>query len=211
MEIPLSKAPEVFFDQQLWQIFQSYFKTPRIALERISDLPQVPGYYYHREHDALPSSDKELWQEVTEAADLGKALLYGLQRQFLARQIIATGVAFGLNSSERVVIPPDRWLRLWPNFVHNFAMAQFKLDDPLCTRYDDIRLSSDDSTRAHAIIVEDCISFLQQRKADGEERKAVLEREAINRLGMPIPTRDFDAAFKAVFQRKRGRPRKKKK
>lgn len=210
MEIPLNKAPEVFFDQRLWKIFQSYFKTPQIALERISDLPQVPGYYYHREHDELPSSDKELWQEAAEAADFGKALLYGLQRQFLARQIIATGVAFGFNSTERVVIPPERWFRLWPNFLQNFAMAQLKINDPLCHRYDHIRLITDGSNRAHQIIMEDCISFLQQRKAEGEQRKGVLYREAINHFQVHITTRDFGAAFKAVFQRQRGRPPNKK-
>jgi hypothetical protein len=74
MEIPLRKAPEVFFDQQLWEIFQSYFETPQIALERISGLPEVPGYYYHREGDrTLPVSYMERWQEVREAADIGWA------------------------------------------------------------------------------------------------------------------------------------------
>jgi hypothetical protein len=35
MEFPLSRVPELFFDEQLWQIFISYFETPEIALERI--------------------------------------------------------------------------------------------------------------------------------------------------------------------------------
>jgi len=38
MEFPLSRAPEMFFDEQLWQIFVSYFETPEIALERIGSL-----------------------------------------------------------------------------------------------------------------------------------------------------------------------------
>jgi hypothetical protein len=135
MEIPLRKAPEVFFDQQLWEIFQSYFETPQIALERISGLPEVPGYYYHREGDrTLPVSYMERWQEVREAADIGRALLLGLQDQFLKKQIIATGIEFGLNEPERVEIPPERWLRLWPDFANNMAMAELKIDDPLCGR-----------------------------------------------------------------------------
>src|ERR1700722_18453907 len=178
MEIPLSKAPDIFFDPQLWELFQSYFESPQIAVERISDLPQMPGFYYHREDDpALPASYKERWQVVEEAAALGKALLYGLQAQFLKKTIVATGIVFGRNSNEREVIPPERWLRLWPDFVRNMAMAQIKLDDPLCNRYDDIRLTSDDSIRARAVIPEDCIAFLRQRQAEGEERKAVLNRD----------------------------------
>jgi hypothetical protein len=211
MEIPLKKAPEVFFDQQLWHIFQSYFDTPQMALVRISGIPEVPGYYYHRETDrTLPVSYKERWQEVEEAADIGKALLYGLQDQFLKKQIIATGIEFGRNSSEHVVIPPERWLRLWPDFANDMAMAQLKADDPLCVRYDDIRLTSDESSRARAVIAEDYLSFLRQRQAKGEERKAVLEREAMVHFGMPVPVRIFNAAFKAVFHKGRGRPRKKK-
>jgi hypothetical protein len=212
MEIPLRKAPDIFFDQQLWKLFQSYFETPQIAVERISGLPQVPGYYYHREDDrTLPASYKERWQTVEEAADIGKALLYGLQNQFLRKQIIATGTEFEYNSTERVIIPPERWLRLWPDFANNMAMAQHKLDDPLCGRYDDIRLTSDESTRrVRAVILEDCISFLRQRRAKGEERKAVLEHEASVRLGMPVPVRVFNEAFKAAFHKGRGRPRKKK-
>jgi hypothetical protein len=35
MEFPLSKAPELFFDKQLWQIFVSYLGAPEMALERI--------------------------------------------------------------------------------------------------------------------------------------------------------------------------------
>jgi hypothetical protein len=212
MEIPLRKAPEVFFDQQLWEIFQSYFETTQIALERISGLPEVPGYYYHRETDpTLPVSYKERWQTVQEATDIGKALLYGLRDQLLRKQIIATGTEFEYNSTERVIIPPERWLHLWPDFANNMAMAQLKLDDPLCGRYDDIRLTSNESaSRARAVILEDCTSFLRQRRADGEETKGVLEREAAVRFGMPVPVRVFNEAFKAAFQKGRGRPRKQK-
>jgi hypothetical protein len=210
MEIPLRRAPKVFFDQQLWEIFQSYFETPETAVERISGLPQVPGYYYHREDDrTLPVSHKERWQEVEEAADVGRALLHGLQDQLLKKQIITTGIEFGRNDTQRVVIPPERWLRLWPDFANNLAMAQIKLDDPLCNRYDDIRLTSDENTRARAVIVEDCISFLRQRQAEGEERKATLEHEVAVRFGMPVPVRVFNAAYKAVFHKSRGRPRQK--
>jgi hypothetical protein len=35
MEFPLSRAPEMLFDEQLWEIFVSYFETPEIGLERI--------------------------------------------------------------------------------------------------------------------------------------------------------------------------------
>jgi hypothetical protein len=35
MEFPLSQAPEMLFDRQLWDIFVSYFETSDSAYERI--------------------------------------------------------------------------------------------------------------------------------------------------------------------------------
>src|ERR1700691_4486765 len=132
METPLRKAPDVFFDQQLWKLFQSDFEPPELAIERISVLPEMPGYWYHRETDSnFPRQEEARWRLAQETADLGRAILWGLQRQLLEGQITATGVKFGYNREKRVAIPPERWLRLWPDFANNFAMAQLDLKDPL--------------------------------------------------------------------------------
>jgi hypothetical protein len=208
METPLRKAPDVFFDQQLWKLFQSYFEPPELAIERISVLPEMPGYWYHRETDSnFPRQEEARWRLAQETADLGRAILWGLQRQLLEGQITATGVKFGYNREKRVAIPPERWLRLWPDFANNFAMAQLDLKDPLCHRYDEVRLTSDDASLVRAVILQDCISFLKQRRAAGVEQRKVLISEIKGFFGQPIPIRIFNEAYTAVFNKRRGHPR----
>ena len=41
MDFPLSRAREILFDRQLWEIFVSYFETSESAYERIG-LPRPP-------------------------------------------------------------------------------------------------------------------------------------------------------------------------
>ena len=41
MHFALSSAAELLFDQQLWQLFVSYFKTKETALERIGFPPTL--------------------------------------------------------------------------------------------------------------------------------------------------------------------------
>jgi hypothetical protein len=92
MEFPLSQAPEMFFDEQLWQIFISYFETPEIALERLGYPPMITGYH-HEHYETRSSLTKEVWQEIEEAHAVGRELLLGLQRKFLNEELTATGGA----------------------------------------------------------------------------------------------------------------------
>jgi hypothetical protein len=211
MEIPLNKAPDILFDQQIWEAFQSYFDTPQIALERISSPPAIPGYYYHRSGDEqLPASIKEQDQIVAEARDLGVALLRGFQDLLFKEHVVARGIPnYGGGGTEREVIPVESWRRLWPNFAHNFAMAFARADDRSCSRYDDMRLTVNDSKVRSAELVSTCASFLRKRKAEGESRRKVLFEETSLHFGSPVPVRIFNLAYKEVFKKARGRPRKK--
>jgi hypothetical protein len=212
MEVPLRKAPDIYFDPQMWKLFQSYFEPPELAIERISGLPEVPGCWYHRETDTnLPNEEEQRFQMIEEARALGKALLVTLRGRLLNGQISATGIKSGYNSDKRVEIPPERWLRLWPYFITNSAMAQLDLRDPLPHRYHDIRLSSNDASLARAIMLEDCISFLKQRQDAGVEQRKVLIAEASGFFDPPVPTRIFNEAYQIVFKKSRGHPRLKKK
>jgi hypothetical protein len=198
MEFPLSRAPEIFFDEQLWQIFVSYFETPEIALERIGYPPDLTGY--HREHyETRFSLSKEGWQEIEEACAVGRDLLRGLQGKFLSDELIATGVPRGRSRPTRERIPTSEWKKLWPNFAGNWAMST-------TGSYDDIQLSwHPKDTKVE--LRERCELLLLTRKEQGESRRKVLVQEAAEHLGEPLPTRIFDAAYKKVFGKRRGRPR----
>ena len=51
----------------------------------------------------------------------------------------------------------------------------------------------------------DCIAWLQGRKAAGESAKKALQWQAREKFPK-LADRDFDFAYKMVFERKRGRP-----
>jgi hypothetical protein len=200
MEFPLSRASEILFDRQLWAIFVSYFETPESAYERIGFPPDLTGYH-HEDYAARCSISKERWQEIEEAAAVGRELLRGLRRKFLKEELLATGIRRGFWREIRVPIPPAEWLKLWPNFAGNWAMST-------SGRYDEIYLSwKDDPKTLKTELQERCELFLLKRQREGESRKKILIIEAAEHFGGHLPDRIFSAAYKNIFNRTRGRPR----
>jgi hypothetical protein len=198
MEFPLGRAPEIFFDAQLWQIFVSYFESPETALKRIGFPPHATGY--HDEHYEQRSSlSREIWQEIEEAHKVGRELLRGLRTKFLSEELTATGVPRGRARPTRERIPTSEWQTLWPNFVGNWAMST-------TGSYDDIQLLWHPKDRKVELL-ERCELLLLKRKKEGESRRKILLQEATEHLGEPLPTRIFNAAYKKVFRKRPGRPR----
>jgi hypothetical protein len=197
MEFPLSRAPEVLFDRQLWEIFVSYFETSEIAHERIGFPPDLTGYH-HEDYSTRSSISKERWQEIEEACTVGRELLRGLQTKFLSEEITATGVPRGFSRPTRQPIPPSDWLRLWPNFAGNWAMSTKG-------SYDDIQLWWRPRDK-NAELQERCELYLLKRKREGERLRKVLIEGTTEYFGEPVPVRVFNAAYWSVFERRRGRP-----
>jgi hypothetical protein len=198
MEFPLSRAPEIFFDAQLWQIFVSYFATPETALKRIGFPPNVTGYH-HEHFDNSDNLSKEVWREIEEAHAVGRALLRGVRERFLSEELTATGVPRGRSRPSRELIPTSEWQTLWPNFVGNWAMST-------TGSYDDIQLLWHPKDKK-VELRERCELFLLTRKKEGESRRKILIQEGAEHLGEALPIRIFDAAYKKVFGKLRGRPR----
>ncbi|KJC46691.1 hypothetical protein UP09_11715 [Bradyrhizobium sp. LTSP885] len=81
MKFPLSRAPEMFFDEQLRQIFVSYFETPEVALKRIGYPPGLTGYHHER-YEMCKSLSKELWREIAKRVRLGANCFVICKRSF---------------------------------------------------------------------------------------------------------------------------------
>ena len=197
MEIPLSRAPEMFFDPQLWEIFVSYFETAEIAYERIGYPPNLTGYHYE-DYESRSSLSKERWREIEEACAIGRELLRGLQRKFLSEELIANGIPRGFARPFRESIPPSEWLKLWPNFAGNWAMST-------TGSYDDIQLLWRPISR-RAEFEERCEVFLRKRQHEGQDKRKILIQEAADYFGERVPERVFNAAYGSVFRKRRGRP-----
>lgn len=199
MEIPLSRVPELFFDQQLWGIFVSYFDSPKIALETIGHPPGPLGC--HRNDD--PSEiTTDRWREIEEAEQLGVAILLCLQQKFLTGELAASRIPFGRWRPAREPIPTSHWLRLWANFSENSATSTRE-------RYEDVLVSC--TPRSEKTELRELLGdFLTKQKRDGQEARKILLRTAEEYLGQSIPTRLFNEAYSEAFKKKRGRPKLKK-
>ena len=199
-EIPLDEAPEHFFDQQKWSEFVDCFDNRQAALQQINrPEPGIIGFYRRQiANSAGPMTAKAQREEHT--AELGKALVADFKERLSNEEIVATGLSS--LAVARVTIPSERWPELWPNFAADKAEGKE-------LTFAKVRVSKPASRRTSSIrFLEECIAWLQQRQLEGESCRKVLEAEASNRFGSVLKTRDFAAAYKAVFEKPRGRPPK---
>ena len=194
MNVPLRKAPEVFFDPQQWADFTAHFKSREVALKQISVMPYGPAGFYLKDNPRLSTSTEIRTRQINELFELGVALIGAFKTKLIEKQIIATGVLFGLEADpiDRVSIPADKWERLWPYFIGDTAIGElFEFRDVLLSR-------NDDRKTRDAELKERCIAFLRKRSADGEGQRKILEPEAYKHFGNDLKTRVFNAAYTAV-------------
>jgi hypothetical protein len=200
MEFPLSRAPEMLFDRQLWEIFVSYFETSEIAYERIGFPPDLTGYHYE-DYAARSSISKERWQEIEEACAVGRALLRGFRNKFEKEELTATGIPRGFWNPAREAIPSSLWLRLWPNFSGNWTMSTSE-------SYDDVQVSWNVNSKTKNAELQDRLElYLLEQKRKGETLRKILILAAAEYFGQAIPIRVFNAGYSNVFKKPRGRSR----
>jgi hypothetical protein len=198
MKFPLSQTRELFFDSQLWGLFVSYFATPKIAFERIGYPPDLTGY--HTELFPLRSQlSRQQWREIEEARALGEEILRSLRAKFLNEEITATGIPRGRSRLKRESIPAQEWWTLWPNFVGNWAMSTVG-------SYDNIELIWHPQDPSKAELVEQLDRLLLDARSDGESRRKVLLEAVRKHFGQQVSIREFNEAYRRIFQKRRGRP-----
>jgi hypothetical protein len=202
MKISLRVAPDVFFDSKKWDQFVRQFESAEVALARISEGPQIPGGGFHRKGDAgVPTSPRERSIHEERSFQFGTDLVAQFKTDLIDGVIIASGVPqpFG----ERRTIPADECRRVWPNFVEKTLLG------PLFG-YSQVTLEANNTRQAvNRRLLQASITWLQVQAAG----KAVRKKEDLRRLakehfGQNIPVRVFNQAYQRVYDRDRGRPRK---
>jgi hypothetical protein len=199
-EIPLRDSPEHFFDSARWNEFLSFFENREAALRNISQPESGIIVYYRREVAKMPTPEAARARRDEHAAELGKALVGQFKDRLVREEIIATGLSS--LAVERVRIPGERWTELWPDLVNdmtkggNLEFTKVRVFEP-----------TDRPTQAAALL-DRCIEWMQRRSHEGEGVRKVLQREAIDQFGGDLTSRTFDTAYKAVFSKSRGRPRR---
>jgi hypothetical protein len=197
--IPLQQVPERFFDPVEWDELVSGCGGRDAALHMISD----------REHGVFVSMRREVAKQPTPAgaaarkrerlAQCGKRMVAKFCASLNDGDLVATG--WQPPSVERVRLPGELWSMLVPNFVDGtargggYAITRVRVFD------------ASDRARTEPEIEKRIEVWLDKRREQyGDELKKILLQGARQAFGHEFNSRAFDAAYRRVYKRKRGRP-----
>src|ERR1035438_122909 len=149
-EIPLNRAPEVFFDETLWSLFEIFFDTPEIALAQISQPPWALNYADH--HADRAAERKDRWRETEQIFELKRILIEEFKDQIFKGDIIASGIPFDSRGRRR--IEHYECNNLWFDFAEDQAYG-------ILDNYEQIRLAINEETKPDAAsLVDRCCAVL---------------------------------------------------
>ncbi len=197
MEIPLSKAPRIFFDQDKWAEYVRHFTNEETAVMHLSSPPGIDFSWWK---DPLkPDEAVRLRKEKLFA--LKMALVQAFYKRLENNSIIASGRSF--NTLKRTRIPASKWSWLWPAYASDRAIGPD-------SEYSNVVLSADTkSLSRNAELTERCESYLRSQYAAGDiAKKEILRKQTDDHFQIKIPVRVFNRSYKNVFSRTRGRPTK---
>ena len=194
-QVSLSEVPGRFLDEGNWNSLRKSASQELIALTYIN----AP---YPSEED--PSDF--FWDRTGTATEavhcyrIGRSLLDECRLLLNAGRLMATGV--DEKTGERKAISASEWVNVWPMFATNAAVgpnsAYFAIE---------ILEAPPETTREK--LISDCIAWLKgQRAANTHLKRTALHADARCTLGNTLTHSIFDAAYRSVFERRRGRPKK---
>ena len=197
-DIPLAEAPDHFFDPERWREFVAEFAGDRDqALTALAAIFGEPGIHAFYRAAAVKAGDARAARDERRA-QLGKALVAEFLAALRKGSLVATALAPPL--LVRAPVPGELWSELKPDFAAGSAVWGIAV-------LTQIRIAKAEGARGPTLAAR-CVEFLRRRRAAGESRKKILAHEARAELGDALTSRDFDAAYREVFARKRGRPRR---
>jgi hypothetical protein len=179
-------VPDKFLDQKKWMRVQSFASSKLEALCSLNaPYPEEAGDFFWK--GSAPDARRSY--------RLGKSLVEDCRSLFIAGELVATGET---RNGVRQRIPQAWWSDLYPMFATNEVRGRTR-------RFTNVEVCEGDVTPAE-ITQRECLAYLKSRQAEGESRKGVLERDALKLFEGRLTLRMFNACYKAVFNRPRGRP-----
>jgi len=199
--IPLAAVPEHFFGQDKWNEVVFILGSREKALHRISHPDHVTVVHMRRRVAQEQSAAGAKAREEERICDLIQSCTQEFGALLLNGQYVATG--FQPPSIERVTIPPELWRDLTLFFEDGIGRGcGYTFTHIRIAKVPDIpRQGSDVSGRLVAWLIE-------RRARHGSELKKTLVEVAHREFGDEFTVRGFDAAYRQVYRRRRGRPRK---
>jgi len=178
--IALSEAPSRFLDPKKWAELRSFANSDLIALTYINE--PYP-------HECEPS-----FEHAIRRYQIGRALLEECRWLLLQGKLTATRRAA---SGKLINIPADAWINLWPLFATGRANGPGVM-------FEQIELFETADYKLEL----DCATWLLSRPNLSTEKKGSAYDDAKSALGDDLSHAIFNAAYKRVLGRRRGRPRK---
>jgi hypothetical protein len=199
--IPLAAVPEHFFDQDKWNEVVSSLGSREKALHRISHPDPAAVVGMRRQVAQRQSAAGAKAREEERIYDLIQSLAQEFCALLLNGQYVATG--FQPPSIERVTIPPEPWRDLTLDFEDGVGRG--------CGyTFTHIRIAKVTDIPSHGSNVPGRLMawLIERRARQGPELKKSLVEAARREFGDEFTVRGFDAAYRQVYRRRRGRPRK---
>jgi len=162
-----------------------------------------PGFlvFYRREalRQGLEASARLRQGAAEEANLLAETLVADFRRLCADGRIAASGVFAGSGMRQPIAA------ELWPMASIEFAAGRMTSG---ALAYEGVTMIAADVPARPIEPAEIMCAWLEKRRREkGEELRKVLQEEARRELGEAFTIRRFDAAYAALYRRKRGRPK----
>lgn len=203
MEIDLRDVPDTLFDQKSWAEFRARFGSKEAALAAISRRPHGRYGYHGDVEENVPAPAEQKLDYAEKTFRLGNDLIGWLKNSLISGELKSTGVHFHLiyekGEEVPVDIPAEQWRRLWPEFIDNRAFGQ--------GRYEQVKIISDGRKKRDKEAITKAVVEWLTTQSNKEFLKKDLQARA-NAQFRGLAVRTFNEAYRRVFKRKTGRPRR---
>ena len=185
--IRLRDVPATFFDAKKWNVLRSTAPNELTALCCLNAAypdPSDPCDVFCVQGRSLDDAVELYWT--------GRSLLNYYRISLVNRKHVATGVG---PDGKRVKIPATAWINLWPWFATGRASGPGII-------FDEIEIYETDGSKLERA----CAAWLASRTDLLTQKKAAIYHEAKLAFGKKLSHAIFNAAYKGMLGRKRGRP-----
>jgi hypothetical protein len=191
--ISLNEVPQDFLDRGQWAELRANAWNDELALTYLNN----PYPDHDNPTDFFWGRDGTFDQAVR-CYEIGREMIGQCRRLLIERKLVAFGTR---PNGQREMIKPREWADLWPMFATNRATGPNASFDKI-----EISKSTPLETPDQAMLL-DCINWLRAQNVGTLKKKTWLLHQARSEIGANLTHAIFNAAYKAVVGRLRGRPK----
>jgi hypothetical protein len=191
----LRDVPDRFFDAGAWAEIVAFARTKQNAIELLdADDPQLSSRWWDCALPETPTEDRSRFFAR------GRSLRSAFHRSLIEGKYDAVGFFSG--KPDRICIPQDRFLELYPRFATERLVGR----DLEFTGV--LVIEADDRETPPAQFQRQMTEWMKAHRAEGMRLRKILVPAAQHHFGSQFTQRAFDIAYRSVFDSGRGHPPK---